>query len=790
MDRETGPRSAAASPRLGTLLVWIGFGALVGAQVGPAGLWAPTLAVGVGSLITALGLGMGRGVGRRAGPLLGLLSALSASARAEPPPVAVGEATLVGVVSQTRSAREVWLDVRSARDPSERDVSVDRVILATPAELGEVLEVRATLSPLQPFRNRSPHPNYRGGARYARGSEVTVLTRRPLEGLERWLVEARASVRRSIRASTSADVEGLVVALVLGDSSLDPEDARAARDSGLSHVVAVSGMHVTFVVGAFVSCLAWLARRSEGLARRVDARRLAYLVGALVAPLYAAFAGGSPSAYRAAATASVAWLLAASGRRASALSVTGFVVVAGAVFTEDALRSPAFVLSVLATAAVLEPGEGALDDLEAGSTRFVRSLVRSALRASLATAPFTLYCFGTLPPLSVLANVVVVPVVAALLLPLGTLHALVSILSIDLARALAPLTEGVVRAFLALSRFFADAGRSLSIPPLDAAELAIVAVVVGLLLLVRRKRDALLVLALGALAFTAAELRLRDRERGLGALRVSFLDVGQGDAALVDFPDGQAWLVDTGGASFGAARDPGREVIVPLLRARRRRYLDGVIITHPHPDHWGGFAALAASIPIHELWDSGQAAEEDPDGAWVRSYAGLLVPLRTPEELCGAPRDHGGARVEVLSPCPRFDPAFDANDNSLVVRISYGRRSFLLMGDAEAHAEARLAPSLSEVDVLKVGHHGSRTSSTEAFARAVAPGLAVISSGASNRFGHPHAEVLGRWSAHAEVTLRTDREGSVEAWTDGERLEVTTFSGRRFEVPRRAPSAR
>ena len=143
---------------------------------------------------------------------------------------------------------------------------------------------------------------------------------------------------------------------------------------------------------------------------------------------------------------------------------------------------------------------------------------------------------------------------------------------------------------------------------------------------------------------------------------------------------------------FQGGADPGARVLVPLLRARRRARIDRLVITHPHPDHYGGVAALAARFPIREVWDTGQAGDEDPDGMWSRALRSLgeHAPILGPSELCDHRTTHGGATIEVLWPCPAFDPGWDANDNSLVLRITYGERTILLLGDAEAHAESEL----------------------------------------------------------------------------------------------------
>ncbi len=772
-------RTSSASGTLHGLAL----GALAGTLLGPLGRAAPVVAVGLGSTLALVGLRVGaRPRAWVAG--LALLLGIAASSGGAAAPRFSGRADLEGLVVEVRGDRvELQVDrAMSVEPPTVLDV--DRVLLHGALEVGERVHLRAVLVPMPGFRNSGPHPELRGARDLVVAEHAQILRRASAQDPAAQLARARAHVRGRIERTLAPDAAGLVRALVLGDAgALDADDAAATRRAGLSHVVAVSGMHVTLVVGALVALMAALGRRSAWLASRLDPRRLAWAVGVVLAPLYAAFAGGSPSAWRAAATSSIVWSLAAAGRRADPLAVTALVVVAAVMLTPDAVRSPAFVLSVAATAAVLEPMRDERGGDGAHRFLWLESAVRASMRASIATAPLTLWCFATLSPLSALANLVVVPIVAALLLPLGTVHALLACVSADLAALTAWPTERVVRAFLALAEFFGDVSTGAAVPPPDSAQLiAVGAMALGSLLLKRASHIAL-ALALGLLALVGAEVHLRARESAAGALRVTFLDVGQGDAALLDLPDGSLWLIDAGGASFGSMRDPGELAIAPLLHARRRERIDVAIITHPHPDHHGGFPALARHVIVGELWDSGQAAEETPDGPWARGHRGLLVPVHTPETLCGRPRERGGARIELLWPCPRFDPAWDANENSLVVRVTYGRRTFLFLGDAESHTESTLAPSLRHVDVLKVGHHGSRTSSTPALVSATHPWLAVISAGPGNRHGHPHAEVVDRWSEHATHLARTDLDGSVTVWTDGDRLEATTWSGREMVAP-------
>jgi competence protein ComEC len=242
-------------------------------------------------------------------------------------------------------------------------------------------------------------------------------------------------------------------------------------------------------------------------------------------------------------------------------------------------------------------------------------------------------------------------------------------------------------------------------------------------------------------------------------------------------------LVD-GGGMVGSPVDPGKAVLLPLLRARRRDRVDIVVLSHPHPDHFIGLASALRETPVGEFWDTGQGRAQGAGPVYADLIARLMergVLIRGPDSLCGDSRPLAGARAEVFAPCPTFDPSLGANDNSFVVRLSFGGHRVLLTGDAE-QAEERAVLSAGNIasEFLKAGHHGSRTSTSPAFLAAVRPRVATISSGVRNRFGHPHRATLDGLAAARVFALRTDRLGSIEwhASTAATRVFGPTFRDR------------
>jgi competence protein ComEC len=613
--------------------------------------------------------------------------------------------------------------------------------------------------------------------RIPENARFEVLARSPLAAT---LSTVRGRIRDGVDRSLTPEAAGLARALVLGENAAaDPRDLAAFRRAGLSHVLAVSGLHVAIVAGLALLLLRALLVRVGPLARRFAVERAALALAAGFALSFAEVAGGAPSARRAAITAALVWGLGAFGRRKSTpVCAAAAVALLAALDPEEAVH-PGFLLSVLATLAVLTSPRPA-----PGIVEWVRAAFALSLRATLATAPVVWWCFDGVPLVGVLANVVLVPLGSLVLLPLAVAHASLGALSPDLALFVAPAFELTARAFVAACALFGRIDVGSSLPPLSIPEGVALSIGALLLLFAKRARTRALTAAATIVAMGLFEILLVHVEQPRDALRVTFVDVGQGDAALVDLPDGRLMVVDAG----GGGRNPGKNALVPLLRARRRARVDVFVLSHPHPDHYEGLDALLGAMPVTELWDSGQAEAESRDGAasrLLRRARTIGTRVRSPADVCARARRFGRATVEVLAPCPRFDPGYDPNDNSLVLRIRLGRRAFLFSGDAEAHEEAMLVASgrTLRADVLKVGHHGSRTSSTGPFLDAVRPHVAVVSAGASNRFGHPHADVMSRLTRRRTRVLVTARDGGTTAWTDGEALTLEPWGGDAFEVP-------
>ncbi len=658
---------------------------------------------------------------------------------------------------------------------------------------GDRIEAIVQVGIVRLFRNfdlPDPHVGY---ARRGVAVSGSVLSLERLGGGARVgsiVDHARAAVRERIEATFAPDAVGMAKALVLGENDLTEEEDAAFKASGLAHLLAVSGTHLIFAVVSVVAGFRFLLVRLAPIAERFDVSRISAAGGVVLALLYADFAGGSGSAWRAAWMLAAVFSLHALNRRLPALRAVALSIVVGWYFDPLVAHDISFMLSLAATLGLLTLGRHADSRLKALPwPRAPRLFVRGLAATLSAMLPCSILLSALAPSVSllgVLSNVLAAPFGEAVALPLCLTHTLLAGLP-AVEQGAAWVASGALLVVRRLALWTAESSwLGVPLPYLSCWQNAVIAgFLVGVATLSRvtvgaRQR----VLGLGVTAVVAItslgglEWAAARAGAGAGRLRFTALDVGQGDSALIDLPGGELMLID-GGGFVGSPVDPGQRVIVPLLRARRRQRIDVMVLSHPHPDHFGGLTHVLESVEVGELWDSGQGEAE---GAGPQ-YAALMqlaerrgVRVLRPAELCGT-RELGPAVLHVLGPCPRFEPGLDANDNSLVVRVSYGERAILLTGDAEAHQEQVLLkqPWLLGADLLKVGHHGSRTSTSAAFLDAVAPRAATISCGMRNRFGHPHQVTLDTLGDANVPALRTDLLGSISWSSDGRGQWLQTF---------------
>lgn len=581
-------------------------------------------------------------------------------------------------------------------------------------------------------------------------ARIEAFAGRPGDYVER----ARTLVRdRIVAALRDAPYAGVIVALAIGEERAIPDAQwRVFNRTGITHLISISGLHVTVFAALAGGIGLALARQSVRLTTWLPARKVAAVVGVVAATAYVLLAGAQVPAVRTLVMLQVAALGLWLGRPGTARVVWLWALVAVLAWDPWAGFAPGFWLSFGAVGLLLYAHAGRLP-ASAAPTRTARIL--GALRAAARTqalvtiglVPGTLAIFQQVSLVSPLANAIAIPVVTFLVVPLALTgivfpfdfpwqgaHAVFAALMVAL--------DALAGAPAAVWQQHAPPAWTIGVALAGVAWLAAPRGVPG--------RLAGLIALLPLFVVTPAP-------PAPGTFRLAVLDVGQG-LAIVVATHRHTLLYDTG-PRYHEEADAGGRIVAPYLRAMGIAHLDAMIVTHQDSDHSGGALSVLAAVPVD--WLASSLPDDHAILAQRASDGGAAHRCEA-----GQRWEWDGVRFDVLQPGPQHyaNPRLKPNDLSCVVRIESDFGTALLTGDLEARGEMELVRADAELlkaDVLVVPHHGSLTSSTPAFIAAVAPEVAVYTPGYRNRFGHPRAEVTARYDAAGVRTFRTDFDGAL-----------------------------
>ncbi len=582
----------------------------------------------------------------------------------------------------------------------------------------------------------------------------------------------------------------LLKAILLGKRSDVPsETLDIFRNSGTFHVLAVSGLHVGLVA---MFCYLGLS-----VFRRIP-KKVVYLFTILMVLIYACLVGFRPSVFRATLMATLFLFATIIDRDTDIFNLLAVAALVLLLLNPMQLWDIGFQLSFVAVASIVyfvpkmeKPLRRLWEVPESDDVSILIKFKNTALKwvvlsylvtfaAQLGTGPLIAFHFYRAYPLGIIVGPFAVGLVS-LIVGLGIASVCVGFIWIPLAKLLALVNHAIIFIFLKLIGFFGQEWGVMKVaPPTLGLIVVYIAVCLGIThwRYVYKQWKVASLIGLSVVAICIWDSAFHEKGR---LLEVVALDVGQGDAAIVKFPDKRTILIDGGiqRSYYDEKRrrevgyDVGKQIIEPFLDTQGIRKLDLVMLTHPDIDHGGGLAYILQNFKVKHILGIPDIALDSQTHQRLRSIARTQgIPYSFP--YAGEIKLTPTATLNLLHPIDKATTDLmdtDKNDDSLVMKLSYGEVDILFTGDIEATAETRLVASRQDLrsEVIKVPHHGSRTSSTTQFLDAVQPRYAIFSLGQRNRFQFPHTEVVARYQERNCVQLRTDQLGAITLKTDGVR---------------------
>ena len=575
----------------------------------------------------------------------------------------------------------------------------------------------------------------------------------------------RAGMRDRILAALPGErYAGMVVALVIGDErGVGQSDWKVVNRSGIGHLVAISGLHITLIAGMFARLVHWLWSRSfftrAQLPLLLPSRKAAALAGVTLGFIYVLLAGFGIPAQRTLYMLVVVALALWSGRIASVTHIAALALGAVLLLDPWAVLWPGFWLSFGCVALILYVTAGRIHRIEhdPGKRRerffaWCKAEGRTQLALSLGLVPLTVLLFGEISVISPIANAIAIPVLSMVVTPMALVG---SVLPSVIGAPILQLAHGLIALLMQLLAWLSGLPAAVWAAPVPPPWIFACAMLGTLWLLAPR---GLPLRILGMLGWLPLLLNGASQPPD-GKVWVTAFDVGQGMGVLIETPHHRL-LYDTGPA-YSPESDGGNRVILPYLHARGIYRLDGLVISHNDNDHSGGALSIIHELPIS--WTLSSLAFDSP-----------IVQAAPQHKRCVAGQhwEWDGVSFDILQPSASSyeSTKYKPNARSCTLKVTAGEQSMLLAGDIEAMQEAELVnviPDKLKATVLLAPHHGSGTSSTLPFLQAVQPQVAIFQVGYRNRFHHPKAEVYERYGALGITRLRSDESGAVKLQLGG-----------------------
>lgn len=579
------------------------------------------------------------------------------------------------------------------------------------------------------------------------------------KSFQSFLAKQRHTIKKHIERTFPQSLVAEAQALLIGlQNQVDSELQRAYQKLGITHLFAISGLHVALVSWLFF----------EGLLRLGIRREIATLVLVIILPVYGVLAGGAPSVWRAVSVVElillmryIKWQLPIDD--ALAISFIGFVLLEPGVIFQIG-----FQLSYLATSSLIYSGV----IFKQTTTTLIRSFFIT-LVCQLLVYPLLLHHFFEISIASFIANIIFVPLFSFIILPINIVLLVLTFISLPVAKIFFTIYEPLrawLTEFILYTKQWPFQLWTPGKPSFWLICIAMGSVLVGLYYLEKKHYGKFVaVILLPALVIHLSPMLFKET-------RLTFLNVGQGDCTVIELPFRRAvYVIDSGGLlrfeqeSWKTADSPyevGRQIVVPFLKGKGIRDIDIFIVTHADADHVEGAEEVLREINMQEIHVTPSSLDKPVMHDLLIEAKKQRIPVK--EKMQGTAWQVGNTSFHYLWP---RDTHYEGNNDSIVLFVQQGGFRALLTGDLEEPGEHQLIKlyksQLANITLLKAGHHGSKTSSTEQFVELLRPGLTIFSAGLQNRYGHPHEEVMERFFSRKLPTLITGIDGTIEVRVQG-----------------------
>ncbi len=602
----------------------------------------------------------------------------------------------------------------------------------------------------------------------AYAKQIVIVEKNADTGI-RWRIEKiRLKISEFMRRhGEGKDETELLRALIIGDqSSISESVYDDFRRTGTAHLIAVSGLNIGIIAMLSFRLFRWFLSRFKFFLFRAWTKKGAFLLSLFPTAAYVLISGMAPPALRS------FWMvivfLAATFFEKEQDSVNTLAFAALIILSIDppSLFSVSFQLSFAAIFWIVYPMS------EMPKTPRLRILTSSTF-AILGTLPIVSLYFNQCSIIGLLANLFFIPVFGYVIVPLGLSSVFLYPLSESIASWIVILSNRILKFNLILLDILADIPLA-SVRTVTPSYLEIILYYLMFAALLNWKKKAAKITAALVLIAAIGDVGYWCYERYWNPnLRVTFIDVGQGNSALIEMPEGHCMLIDGGGLE-GSAFDIGSAVVAPFLWQKKIVTIDTMVMSHPHQDHAGGLHYIAENFDVKRLWMNGQEADSENYRKFMETIRNRNISVPKFADIFGL-HDINGVAVKILYPQKDFQGFGDENNNSLVLKLEFGKISFLFPGDIKKEGERELVETSGtdlKSTVLLAPHHGSRTSGSKIFLESVNPEYLVISVGWKNRFHLPNSKKLKEYQSRQIPIFRTDMNGAIVFSTDGKILYV------------------